>query len=59
METPLAHRAFPLPERRLPTLADVRVVIAPDSFSGTLTAVAAAEAMAAGWRRVRPDHDVR
>ena len=37
----------------------MRVVLAPDSFSGTLSAVAAAAAMAQGWRRQRPDDDVR
>lgn len=36
----------------------MRVVIAPDSFKGTLTARAAASAMAAGWRASRPDDDV-
>ncbi|WP_036332535.1 glycerate kinase family protein [Modestobacter caceresii] len=35
-----------------------RVVIAPDSFKGTLGAAAAAEALAAGWRRVRPDDEL-
>lgn len=34
----------------------LRVFIAPDKFKGTLTARAAAEAMAKGWRRARP-HD--
>lgn len=35
----------------------MRVLIAPDSFGGTLTAVEAAEAIAAGWRRAAPaDH---
>ncbi|BFV60066.1 glycerate kinase [Kitasatospora sp. CMC57] len=35
----------------------MKVVIAPDSFKGTATAVEAAEALAAGWRSVRPsDH---
>jgi glycerate kinase len=29
-------------------------MVAPDSFGGTLSAVEAAEAMAAGWRRVAP-----
>ena len=29
----------------------VRVLIAPDCFTGTLTATQAAEAMAEGWRR--------
>ena len=41
--------------RRPGTLAYVRVLIAPDKFAGTLTAVEAAEAMAAGWRRGAPD----
>lgn len=31
-----------------------RVVIVPDKFKGTLTAVEAARAIARGWRRVRP-----
>lgn len=31
------------------------MLIAPDSFSGTLTATQAAEAMATGWRRSAPD----
>ncbi len=35
------------------------VVIAPDSFKGTLGAAAAAEALAAGWRRARPGDEVR
>jgi glycerate kinase len=33
----------------------MRVVIAPDSFGGTLSAAAAAKAMANGWRRADPD----
>jgi glycerate kinase len=32
----------------------MRVLIAPDSFGNTLTAVQAAEAIASGWRRARP-----
>ncbi|HET8600332.1 MAG TPA: glycerate kinase [Segeticoccus sp.] len=32
----------------------MRVLIAPDSFSGTLTATQAAEAIAAGWREQSP-----
>lgn len=36
----------------------MRVVIAPDSFGGTLSPVAAADAMAAGWRDARPGDDV-
>jgi glycerate kinase len=33
----------------------MRVVICPDKFAGTLSAPAAAQAIAAGWRDVRPD----
>lgn len=33
----------------------MRVLVAPDKFAGTLTAVEAAEAIAAGWRRHAPD----
>ena len=33
----------------------MRVLIAPDDFTGTLTAVQAAEAIAAGWRWSAPD----
>ena len=33
----------------------MRVLIAPDKFAGTLTAVAAAAAIAEGWRRTAPD----
>lgn len=36
----------------------MRVVIAPDSFGGTLTALAAGNAMAAGWRRVHLDAEI-
>lgn len=36
----------------------MRVLIAPDSFGETLTAVEAAAAMAAGWGRARPDDDI-
>src|ERR1019366_6241740 len=32
----------------------MNVLIAPDKFKGTLTARAAADAMASGWRQVRP-----
>lgn len=32
----------------------MRVVVAPDKFAGTLTAVEAAEAIATGWRRQAP-----
>ena len=36
----------------------MRVLIAPDSFGSTLTAVEAAEAIADGWRRRAPEDDV-
>ncbi|GAA2750530.1 glycerate kinase [Amnibacterium kyonggiense] len=36
----------------------MRVVIAPDSFKGTLGAAAAAAALAEGWRSVRPADEV-
>jgi glycerate 2-kinase len=37
----------------------VRVVIAPDSFKGSLAAAGAAAALAAGWRAARPGDEVR
>lgn len=36
----------------------MRVVVAPDKFAGTLSAVEAATAIAAGWRRRLPDADI-
>ncbi len=36
----------------------MRVLIAPDSFGGTLSAVAAAEAIAAGWRAAAPGDEL-
>ena len=36
----------------------LRVLIVPDKFKGTLTAAQAAEAIAAGWREVRPDDEL-
>lgn len=36
----------------------MRVLIAPDKFAGTLSAVEAAEAIAAGWRQQAPDDEV-
>lgn len=35
------------------------VIVAPDSFTGTLTAPEVAAAIAAGWRAARPDDEVR
>lgn len=37
----------------------MRVVIAPDSFGGSLSAPAAAEAIAAGWARTAPRDELR
>ncbi len=37
----------------------LRVLVAPDSFKGTLTSVQVANAIAAGWRRARPDDEIR
>jgi glycerate kinase len=37
----------------------MRVVVAPDSFGGTLSATAAAEAIATGWHRTAPDDELR
>ncbi len=36
----------------------MKIVVAPDSFAGTLSAVDAAAAIAAGWRSVRPDDEL-
>ncbi len=36
----------------------MRVLIAPDSFKGSLTSVAVAHALAEGWRRARPDDEL-
>src|SRR5262245_48857893 len=36
----------------------MNVLIVPDKFKGTLTATEAAEAIACGWRRVRPRDDL-
>lgn len=36
----------------------MRVVVAPNAFAGTLTAFEAADAIAEGWRRVRPEDDI-
>ena len=36
----------------------MRVVLAPDCFTGTLSAVAAASAMAEGWARTRPQDEL-
>jgi glycerate kinase len=36
----------------------MRILVAPDKFRGTLTARQAAEAVATGWRRVRPEDEL-
>ncbi len=36
----------------------MRVLIAPDSFTGSMTAPRAAQAIAQGWRRTAPDDDL-
>jgi len=36
----------------------MRIVVAPDKFAGTLTAVEAAEAVSEGWRSVAPDDEL-
>jgi glycerate kinase len=36
----------------------LRVVVAPDSFKGSLTSVEVATALATGWRAARPDDEV-
>lgn len=36
----------------------LRILIAPDKFKGTLTAREAAEAIAKGWRKARPDDNL-
>lgn len=36
----------------------MRILLAPDKFRGTLTARQAAEAMASGWHRERPDDEL-
>src|SRR3954469_14699038 len=36
----------------------MRILVAPDKFAGTLTAVEAADAIASGWRRRAPDDEL-
>ncbi len=42
----------------MPDFGLVKVLICPDSFTGTLSAAAAAAAMAQGWARVAPGDDL-
>ncbi len=37
----------------------MRVLIAPDSYKGTLTSVEVARALGDGWRRARPEDEIR
>lgn len=37
----------------------MRILIAPDSYKGTLTSVEVAQALADGWRRARPGDEIR
>ena len=37
----------------------LHVLVAPDSFKGSLTSVEVARALATGWRRARPDDEIR
>jgi glycerate 2-kinase len=39
-------------------MARMRILVAPDKFAGTLSAVEAAEAIAEGWRRQAPDDEI-
>lgn len=43
---------------RKPTSRTLRLLVAPDSFKGSLTSVEVARALAAGWRRARPEDTV-
>lgn len=45
--------------RRASPAGTLRVLVAPDSFKGTLTSVQVANAIATGWRRSRPDDEIR
>jgi glycerate kinase len=40
------------------SLGRIRVLIAPDSFKGSLTSVEVARARAAGWSRARPVDEI-
>src|SRR6266513_1491484 len=52
-----ARNQFPIAGCRLPTVKSVmplHVLIVPDKFKGTLSAQAAADLIARGWREARP-----
>ncbi len=44
--------------RRQTSSRRLRVLIAPDKFKGTLTAAQASRAIAAGWRKARPQDEI-
>jgi glycerate kinase len=46
------------PECDVADSAGMRVLVCPDKFAGTLTAVEAATAIVAGWRSVAPDDEL-
>lgn len=50
---PAARSTRPSPETA-PTAVQLTVLIAPDSFKGSLTSLEVARALAAGWERARP-----
>ena len=55
-DQPLPDQPVSDPDVLDPDVPDqLTVVIAPDSFKGSLAAAEVAEAIAAGWREVRPD----
>lgn len=47
-----------MPLAHIKEVPRLRVVIAPDSFKGSLTSVEVATALAEGWRTARPDDEV-
>ena len=51
----MARRAYDVGDRQDGAM---RILVAPDKFAGTLTAVEAAEAIAVGWRRHAPDDEL-
>ena len=51
----MASRAYDAGDRQDGAM---RILVAPDKFAGTLTAVEAADAIAVGWRRRAPDDEL-
>ncbi len=48
-----------MPPASRPAIGRLRVLVAPDSFKGSLTSVEVARALADGWRRGRPGDEIR